>query len=427
MAPKLPERYETRVRLGRDGDAEEWLATDTSLDRPVLVRILESTADEDRRRDFIAATRAAAAAHHVGLAEVYGVGSMENPYAVLEWHGGVSIADRLRAGETLSVSEFLTNGPRLASGLAALHETGAVHGALDTAAIGFAGGQPAKLGAFGRRQRYEGATEDTAALAVALRVAVTGSDISGVRPSQVAEGLPYAVDAILMDAETGAINAATLAASLRAQRPEEVAEPRSAWSWRWTSVSAGLIVAALLLSAAAIAMDIDPESPFLFPAVPADVTAPTPVVGQAPTSFDSRALDATAVGYDPSGDVFPNDDDLIMILDGSRSTSWRTDTYIGPLSDIKPGIGVVFTVAGTPRFVEIVATPGTRYEMMWAPELQDGIEDWERFFSGSILEGANNVRLPQRARGSWLLWLTGLPEGDGERFYTEVAAVSFLP
>ena len=44
LAPKLPDRYQTQVRLGRDGDIEEWLATDTALDRPVLIRALDPTA-----------------------------------------------------------------------------------------------------------------------------------------------------------------------------------------------------------------------------------------------------------------------------------------------------------------------------------------------------------------------------------------------
>ena len=65
--------------------------------------------------------------------------------------------------------------------------------------------------------------------------------------------------------------------------------------------------------------------------------------------------------------------------------------------------------------------------MMWAPQLPVRIGDWERLFSGLILEGANTVRVPQRSRGTGLLWLTGLPEGEGGRYYTEVAAVSFLP
>ena len=46
MPPPLPDRYRLEVRVGRDDDIEEWLATDTQLDRPVLVRILGPDGDE---------------------------------------------------------------------------------------------------------------------------------------------------------------------------------------------------------------------------------------------------------------------------------------------------------------------------------------------------------------------------------------------
>ncbi len=428
MAPKLPDRYETRIRLGRDGDVEEWLATDTSLDRPVLVRILESSATEQRRSEFIEYTKAAAAAHHVGLADVYAVGDEQNPYAVVEWHGGVSVADRLRAGETLSVAEFLSVGPRLASGLAELHETDGVHGAIDTGAIGFSGGQPAKLGGFGRRPRVEARREDTAALAAALRIAVTGTDIEGIKPSHVAEGLPHGVDSILAEAERGDMSASTLAASLRAQRLPDQPERRSTWTWRWTALSAGLVAAALIISAAGVAIEVDPESPFLFPAVPADGTPVAPAVGDSRgAAAASRTLTAEAVGYDPSGDPFPNVEDLTMVLDGARSTVWRSDSFGGPLPQFKPGIGISFTVAGTPRFMEVAATPGTGFSVLWAAANPETVDGWEHVFSGTTLESASLVRLPEREEGRWLLWITSLPEGDEARFYTEVGSVSFLP
>ena len=427
MAPKLPERYETRIRLGRDGDVEEWLATDTPLDRPVLVRILDPAANSVRRSDFVDAAKAAALAHHVGLTEVYALGSTENPYVVLEWNGGVSVADRLKAGETLTVAEFLSNGPRLASGLAALHAAGATHGAIDTAAIGFSSGQRAKLGAFGRRRRLEGKENDTAALAAALRVSVTGSDIVGVRPSEVAEGLPHAVDTILMEAEAGTMTAAMLAASLRGQRPAQIVEPRSSWSWRWTGVSAGLIAAALLLSAIGVAIDVDQESPFLFPAVPAAPIAPAPIVGADRPIPASDALIAEPSAYSITGRTFPNLDDLRLVVDGARSTSWRTGSHVAPLASVLDGIGIAFTVAGTPRFVEIVATPGTRFEVLWSQASADDLSDWERILSGTVLEGVNNVQVPERVQGRWLLWITGLPEHDDGRFYSDVGLVGFLP
>ena len=62
MAPRLPERYQTQVRLGRDNDVEEWLAIDTTLDRPVLVRVLSSEASPTRRTTFLERNRLAASA-----------------------------------------------------------------------------------------------------------------------------------------------------------------------------------------------------------------------------------------------------------------------------------------------------------------------------------------------------------------------------
>ncbi len=346
---------------------------------------------------------------------------------MVEWHGGVSVTDRLRAGETLSVAEFLSVGPRLASGLAELHAAEGVHGAIDTGAIGFSGGQPAKLGGFGRRRREEARRGDTAALAAALRIAVTGTDIEGVKPSHVAEGLPHGVDSILAEAERGEMAASTLAASLRAQRLPDQPERRSTWTWRWTALSAGLVVAALIISAAGVAIEVNPESPFLFPAVPADETPPTPAVGDPRPITSTRALTAEAVGYDPSGEAFPNVEDLTMVLDGARSTVWRSDTFGGPLPEVNDGFGISFTVAGTPRYMEIAATPGTGFAVLWAETTPDDLEGWEHLFSGTTLESSSVVRLPERDEGRWLLWITSVPEGDETRYYTEVGSVAFLP
>jgi serine/threonine protein kinase len=427
MAPKLPERYETQVRLGRDGDIEEWLATDTSLDRPVLVRILEASATPERRQAFIADIRAAAAAHHVSLSEVYSIGSVDNPFTVVEWHGGVSLADRLRAGETLTVAEFLSGGPQLAAGLAALHASGTSHGSIDTAAIGFAGNQPAKLAAFGRRSRYGERRADTAALAAAFRISITGRDVPGVRPSQVAEGLPGAVDTILSDAESGALSAEALAAQLRALPPPEITDRRSSWSWRWTGVSAALVAVALGIAATGGTIEVDPSSPFLFPAVPADGLATPPTVVTLPPLTGSPALVTEAVGWDPSGSDFPDPDDLALILDDARSTAWTTDTYFTPFGTDKEGIGVAFTVSGTPRRVEIVGTPGTTYRLMWGESVGDDLGDWQPLWSGTLLDGPNLARVPARNKGTWLLWLTGVPERDPGRYSAEIALVRFLP
>jgi serine/threonine protein kinase len=427
MAPKLPERYETQVRLGRDGDIEEWLATDSSLDRPVLVRILESSATSGRREDFIAGIRAAAAAHHVSLAEVYSIGSVENPFTVVEWHGGVSLADRLRAGETLTVADFLSGGPQLAAGLAALHSSGSSHGSIDPGAIGLSGSQPAKLAAFGRRPRYQEQQADTSALAATLRIAITGLDMPGVKPSQVAEGLPDAVDTILSDAESGLLSAEALASQLRALPPAEIAEPRSLWSWRWAWVSVGLVGLALAIAAIGSTIEVDPSSPFLFPAVPVNEIGSPPTVIVATPPTETRALTSQAQGFDPSGSDFPDVEGLALILDDARSTSWSTGTYFTAFGTGRQGLGVTFIVSGIPSRVEIVGTPGTTYRLLWRESWDQTIKEWEPLWSGTLLDGPNLARVPPRNGGMWLLWLTGLPETEAGRYSAQIALVRFMP
>ena len=71
MPPPLPPRYRLEVRLGRDHDIEEWLATDLNLDRPVLIRILGPDAPDRRRQEFMSTVRAAAAVIHPHLEPVY--------------------------------------------------------------------------------------------------------------------------------------------------------------------------------------------------------------------------------------------------------------------------------------------------------------------------------------------------------------------
>ena len=45
MPPLISDRFQLEVRLGRDRDIEEWLGTDTTLDRPVLVRLIGPDAE----------------------------------------------------------------------------------------------------------------------------------------------------------------------------------------------------------------------------------------------------------------------------------------------------------------------------------------------------------------------------------------------
>lgn len=431
MAPRLPDRYQTQVRLGRDTDVEEWLAIDSTLDRPVLVRILSSEASESRRRTFVERNRLAASVPHQHLVDVFAVGNDESTYAILEWNGGVSVRDRLAAREMLPVDEFLPNAAGLADGLAALHEEGIIHGAIDPGAIQFSAAHPAKLGAFGRPGRWTTPREDTAALANALRASITGSESAGIRASQVAEGLPRAVDAALDAAESGQLGSADLASALRAIPTAPPQAEQREWSWGWLVPTAVLVVAALAVATAGIALDTDPDSPFLFPATPSPTTTvavPSPGITTttaAQLTGDSVVLASTAGVFDPFGDDSEHDAELAFLTDGDEATIWRTESYFAPLPLLKPGVGLVFTLDDSPATVDVVGTEGTRYTIAWAASPAAGRDDYEDVVSGELRDGTTRMQLATRDGGAWLLWFTDLPQQEEGVYYTVIGEVVF--
>lgn len=418
------------MRLGRDSDVEEWLAIDTILDRPVLVRVLSAEADPARRTAFLQRNRMAASVPHQHLVDVFAVGDDESAFTILEWNGGVSIRDRLAAQEMLPVEEFLPNAAGLADGLAALHASGMIHGAIDPGAIQFSSAHPAKLGAFGRPSRWATPFDDTAALATALRASLTGTETPAVRASQVAEGLPKAVDTALDAAERGEIDSAGLAAALRAIPTSPPQAEKRSWSWGWLVPAAVLVVAALAVATAGLALDTDPDSPFLFPATPSPTTtttAPqsTTTTTAAPPSEDQIELTATAAVYDPFGDGAEHDDELAFLTDGNASTTWRTESYFAPLQLLKSGVGLVFEVADVPATVDVVGTAGTLYTIAWAPSRDAAREEFEDVVSGELRDGSTRMQLAARDGGAWLLWFTDLPQQEEGVFYTVISEVTF--
>jgi serine/threonine protein kinase len=183
MPPRIPGRYRMNVRLGADGDIEEWLATDEQLERPVLIRFPGPDADPERVAQFLIPIRAAAATSHPHVQRVYAAGEVDHSaFAVAEWDGAVTVADRLKAGETLPIPEYLSNASGVAAGLAAFHANGGIHGAIDASAIHFSAAHPARLASFGRIPVTTTKAGDTAALAVVLRESVTGTNNRSVPP-----------------------------------------------------------------------------------------------------------------------------------------------------------------------------------------------------------------------------------------------------
>jgi serine/threonine protein kinase len=368
---------------------------------------------------------------HDHLAAVYA--AEEHPdtaYAVTEWAGGVTIGDRISAGEPIPLDDFLPNAAGLADALARLHAADIVHGAIGPGAILYSAAHPAKLSPFatleGDRRR------DTSALADTLVAGLAGGP-TDLAPSQLAEGLSRSVDSALRAAKSGRLDAAGLAAALRAAPSPAAAGRGPSWSWRLLGAAAGLFVIALVVIALGFALEADTASPLLFPvgepAPPPTVATPTPpdvpqVEAAAPAAVSFRA---TAT-FDPFGDGAEHDRDIGLMTDGRVSTRWQTERYFDPLQLIKPGVGVVFAVAGPVGRVTVVGAPSTAISVAWAADAPATFDDWQQLASMVLAEGPTSVTVPRQTDGNWLLWLTDLPVGeDGESHVGSIAEVGFEP
>jgi hypothetical protein len=422
----LPDRYRLNIRLGSDGDIEEWLAKDDTLDRPVLIRYLAPESSPTRHDGFLASVQAAAGLTEIHLQRVFAAaGTSASAYSVSEWDGGVTIEDRMRAGEALPVAEFLPNASGLCLALARFHASGGVHGAIDTTAVHYSAAHPVKLGAFGREQRWSTQADDTKALAEVLRAAITGTHDRSVMPSSVITGVHPDVDSALQEGISGTLDAASLAYALASTIYVPPEEPAPLRPWKSLALFVGIVVLIAGLAAIGLAADFDPDSPFLYP-VAGEAPAPTitspPIVAE---PEQSDALPATASVYDPLGDGAESDASVANATDNARSSAWSTEAYSRPIRDIKDGVGLVIDVEGTPGAVFVSGTAGTTFLIGWSATIPDDPDQWEHIGRGTLQEAAVRMQLPVRGDGFWRLWLTDLPEQPNGSYRSEISDVSF--
>jgi hypothetical protein len=428
MPAAIPDRYRMEIRLGRDNDVEEWLATDTSLDRPVLVRSLGPETTPERRSHFVSSVGAAAAASHPHLARVFAVELVDGgAYSVLEWTGGSTLEDRVLASHPIELPDFLPNAAGLAGALAALHGTGAAHGGIDLSAVSYSAAHAAKLGAFGREPRTD-MSGDVRSLSAALESALTGSPPGGPPPSERIDGIPRAIDRVLRSGQSGDLDADALEKAFRAAptpRPP-IPEP--------TSTSRRLLTAALILILLALGLVVlgrvlTGGGEAIIPTPPTS-TSP-PIAATSPTSTSVPVGDVgieNAASFDPFGGGGENDADTPNLHDNDISTVWRTERYQDPLPIVKEGVGVTFTLTGTPARLQLLGlSVETRFEIYWSDVFFPQLSEWKRVAGAQAAPGATYVDLPPRLDGFWLLWLKDLPLHIDGTYYSSISEVLFLP
>lgn len=437
MAPRLPERFRLEVRLGTDGDIEEWLATDLPLDRPVLLRFLPSGTSPDRSDEFLETVRAAAGVSHTHVATIYAAGTIDDTtYSISEWAGGVSLADRALAREAIPPEELLPNAAGLSSALAAIHAAGIVHGAIDAEAILFSAAHPAKIAGFGRPPRWRTATEDVQSLSALFETTITGRPIGAASPSQVVDAISPEVDRALEQGRSGEVDALQLAGALRAA--PLLTPPRrrwTGWNWRWVGPASVLFVVAglLVLLGSNLAGQggtslppglPDSGSPATTRPSDAAVTGTTGTTTPEASLLVAQVVSATA--YDPFGTDGEHDELASRAIDGDFTTSWTTESYNSPLPRLKEGVGLSVSVRGPVTTVEISgARDGTVFELYWAPGPVSAFGDWTRIAEGTIRNGGANVSVPPTDGGVWLVWYTDLPATTEGTYTGAISEVRF--
>lgn len=151
----LADRYRIESVLGVGGMASVYLATDLRLDRKVAVKVLIANlaADAQFAERFNGEAGSMASFNHPNVAAVYDVepgdpATGREPFYVMEYCEGGSLADRLTAGGRIPPAELVPIVTAIAEGLAELHSRGLVHRDVKPANILFASDRP-KLADFG--------------------------------------------------------------------------------------------------------------------------------------------------------------------------------------------------------------------------------------------------------------------------------------
>ena len=198
MARRIIEHYEIVRRLGAGGSGVVYLANDTLLQRPVVLKILRTglLSAEQLRTTVLREARLASAIEHPNVCGIYEVGESGNEgYIVMQYVPGQSL-DRLIARGPASLQLVLSVGIQIADGLQAAHTLGIFHRDLKPQNVMLTDGGLVKILDFGlaRRLRPEDASFDPSkpGLARDASVAATytarGGTIRYMAPEQFVTG-----------------------------------------------------------------------------------------------------------------------------------------------------------------------------------------------------------------------------------------------
>jgi len=161
MARKMIEHYEILRKLGAGGSGVVYLANDTLLQRPVVLKILRTglLSAAQLRSTVLREARLASAIEHPNVCGIYEVGETgDEGYIVMQYVPGQSL-DRLIARGPASLQLVLSIGIQISDGLQAAHSLGIFHRDLKPQNVMLTDGGLVKILDFGLARRL--APEDS--------------------------------------------------------------------------------------------------------------------------------------------------------------------------------------------------------------------------------------------------------------------------
>ena len=310
-ATTLGERYLLGEVIGRGGMADVYRATDQLLHRPVAIKVLRDTADnESDRRRFTAEATTLARLNHVNLVMVLDAGiDAEQPFLVMELVDGPTLGTSSQDGP-LPVERVGQIGAQMADALAYAHREGVVHRDVKPGNVLLGSDGRARLADFGIARLIGDTVRHTkTGHAIGTPAYLSPEQVLGNEVTPAAD--VYSLGLVLLEALTGERaypGSPTEAALVRLSKPPTVPEslpgPWRDLLTRMTAIEPGDRptadeVAAALRSPAPAPTPADPTRTVVMAAAPAPAAtapAPAPPAPTGPTgpSFIDRAGDALA-------------------------------------------------------------------------------------------------------------------------------------
>ena len=155
MKRKTIEHYEIVRRLGAGGSGVVYLAQDTLLERPVVLKVLKAgeLSAEEMRRTVLREARLASAIEHPNVCAIYEVGeTADEAWIAMQYVPGQSLEELIARGPA-SPQLLLSVGIQIADGLQAAHALGIYHRDLKPQNVMLSEGGLVKILDFGLARR----------------------------------------------------------------------------------------------------------------------------------------------------------------------------------------------------------------------------------------------------------------------------------